>query len=122
MCVVCGQGLEEQREDPVTGNDKVQGLLERVRELCREQERRRGELEANYEESFTRATQENWTGTFLSYCQGGFWRRIVCVCVSLLLQFVRNRFPQIDPRKATLCLLVSRCCACFSLGGWEQIR
>lgn len=57
------QGLEKQREVPVTGNDIVQGHLEKIRELCKEQERRRGELEANYRESFTRATQENWTGT-----------------------------------------------------------
>lgn len=42
--------------------DKVQELLSRARELCREQEIRKGELEANYKESFERGTKENWTG------------------------------------------------------------
>lgn len=73
---LCAQGLEEQRKDPVTGNDMVQGLLERVRELCREQERRRGELEANYKESFTRATQENWTGASFVGVLRGVRRRV----------------------------------------------
>lgn len=58
-----GQVIDEQRGDAIAGNDAVQELLARARGLCREQERRREELEANYSESFERATKENRTGT-----------------------------------------------------------
>ncbi|CAN0037125.1 unnamed protein product, partial [Ectocarpus fasciculatus] len=54
------QGIQEQRGDPVTANDAVQDLLERARQLCRDQESKRAELEANYLESFNLA-KENGT-------------------------------------------------------------
>eukprot|EP00903_Cladosiphon_okamuranus_P011707 g11010.t1 len=54
------KGIQEQRGDPVTTNDAVQELLERARGLCREQEAKKDELEANYLESFNLA-RENWT-------------------------------------------------------------
>ncbi|CAN0382812.1 unnamed protein product, partial [Ectocarpus sp. 8 AP-2014] len=53
-------GILEQRGDPVTANDAVQELLERARRLCRDQESKRAELEANYLESFNLA-KENGT-------------------------------------------------------------
>ncbi|CAN0229612.1 unnamed protein product, partial [Laminaria digitata] len=55
------RGIEEQRGDPVAGDVAVKGLLERARGLCAEQESRATELEANYLESFNRASKENWT-------------------------------------------------------------
>ncbi|CAN0081347.1 unnamed protein product, partial [Ectocarpus sp. 12 AP-2014] len=54
------KGILEQRGDPVTANDAVQELLERARRLCRDQESKRAELEANYLESFNLA-KENGT-------------------------------------------------------------
>lgn len=47
----------------MAGDVAVKGLLERARGLCAEQESRAAELEANYLESFNRASKENWTGT-----------------------------------------------------------
>ena len=47
----------------MVGDVAVKGLLERARGLCAEQESRVAELEANYLESFNRASKENWTGT-----------------------------------------------------------
>ena len=58
------QGIEEQRGGPVARDVAVKGLLERARGLCAEQESRAAELEANYSESFSRASKENWTGTY----------------------------------------------------------
>ncbi|CAB1104811.1 unnamed protein product [Ectocarpus sp. CCAP 1310/34] len=51
------KGILEQRGDPVTVNDAVQELLERARRLCRDQESKRAELEANYLESFNLAKE-----------------------------------------------------------------
>lgn len=49
----------------MASNDEVQRLLTSARELCGEQGRLRGELEANYNEAFARATRENWAGILL---------------------------------------------------------
>ncbi|CAN0286012.1 unnamed protein product [Pylaiella littoralis] len=54
------RGIQEQRGDPVTASDAVQELLERIRQLCREQESKSAELEVNYSKSFNLA-KENWT-------------------------------------------------------------
>ena len=63
-CAPSLQGIQEQRGDPVTASNAVQELLERARELCREQEAKKDELKANYTESSNLA-RENWTGELL---------------------------------------------------------
>ena len=63
-CASFLQGIQEQRGDPVTASNAVQELLERARELCREQEAKKDELKANYTESSNLA-RENWTGELL---------------------------------------------------------
>lgn len=80
------QGILAQRGDPVTANDAVQELLERARGLCREQEAKKEELEANYLESFNLA-RENWAGEIVYFIFVFCPACSVCVCVLLRVFF-----------------------------------
>lgn len=66
------QGLEQQRSGSISGTEEVRKLLSKARGLCEEQERRRGELQANYKEAFLRATKENWIGAAECWVGGVF--------------------------------------------------